>query len=244
MLYLYCLYLRLKLLFTSSLTSLLANDLTDIADTFTLVWLGLAQTADLRGHLAYQLLVVTFQGDHGILSLLLGSSQLQLLGDLEDDVVRVTQRQVQDIALVGSFETYTYQLQFPLIAIGNALHHVGYQGAIKAMQGTVTDLVRGTAELQLAFLHFYLDITVDGLLQFPLGTLYYQEIIRSYSDGHSLGKHYRFLTYTRHNFTFLLPTPAGREPVIYFILTIPAGQPYLVFRAASSELNASRQTVS
>src|SRR4051812_6247989 len=55
-----------RLLFASSLTSFLTNNFTHIADTFTLVRLGLTQTADLGGHLADQLLVDTFQRDRRI----------------------------------------------------------------------------------------------------------------------------------------------------------------------------------
>src|SRR5258708_6174929 len=86
-------------LFTSSLTRFLPYHFTHITHTLTLVRLGFTQAADLCGYGADQLFVRTFQGDLGILSLILFRCKLQFLGDLENDVVRIAQRQVQDIAL-------------------------------------------------------------------------------------------------------------------------------------------------
>ncbi len=114
-------------LFTSSLTSLLTNDFTHIPHTLALVGLRLTQPTDLGGYLADQLLVDAFQSDLRILPFVLLSSQLQFLWDLEDDVVRVTKRKVQQITLAGSLETHPDQLELTLVAIGNTLDHVGYQ---------------------------------------------------------------------------------------------------------------------
>jgi hypothetical protein len=84
-------------LFTSSLTSFLPYDLTCIAYPFTLVRLRLTQAPDLGSYRPDQLLVNPFQGDLRIFPLVLLRSELQFLRDLENDIVRIAESQVQDI---------------------------------------------------------------------------------------------------------------------------------------------------
>src|SRR5579859_3858684 len=190
---------RFPKLFTSSLTSLLPYHFTDITDTFALVRLGFTQAADLRGNSTDQLFVRPFQRDLGILPFVLFRCKLQLLGDLEDDVVRVAKRQVQEIALVGSFETHTDQFQLPFVPVRNSLYHIGSQAVIQTMQRPVTDLIGRPADLQASFLHFDFDIPVDRLFQFALRAFYGHHVITTYGHRHALGKNDRLFTYTRHN---------------------------------------------
>src|ERR1700761_4255794 len=68
-------------LFTSSLTSLLAHHFTNVANTFALVRLGLAEAADLGSNLADELLVDAFERDLGVLPFVLLGGYLQLLGN-------------------------------------------------------------------------------------------------------------------------------------------------------------------
>src|SRR6185312_12295767 len=86
-------------LFTGGLTSLLADDFSDVADPLAFIRLGLAQAADLSGHLAEKLLVDPFQRDLRIFPFLLRRAQFQFLRHLEDDIVGIAKRQVQDISL-------------------------------------------------------------------------------------------------------------------------------------------------
>src|SRR6185312_2069014 len=133
-------------LFTSRLTSFLTDHLADIPYALALVRLGFTQATDLCSHLSDQLFVRTFQRDLGVFAFLLRCGQFQLLGDLEYDIMRVAQCEVQYIPLVGCLETDTDQLQLPLITLCNAFHHIGYEGAIEAMQRPMTDLVGRTRE--------------------------------------------------------------------------------------------------
>ncbi len=85
------------------------------------------------------------------------------------------------------------------------------------MQSTVTDLIGRTGELNMPILYFYLDITIDSLLQFTLWPFYDQEIVGSDCYGNPLGQYYRLFTYTRHN-TFVCS-------YYCYVYLLPAGQP-------------------
>ena len=201
-------------LFTSSLTSFLPYDLTCIAYPFTLVRLRLTQAPDLGSYRPDQLLVNPFQGDLRIFPLVLLRSELQFLRDLENDIVRIAESQVQDITLVGSLETYPDQFELSFISLRHSLHHIEDQRAVQTMQRTVADLVGRTRKVDMVILDLYRDIAIDGLLQFAFRPFHGQEIMFAYRYSYSFGKGHRLFTYTRHD-----------SLILNIRVTLPAGQP-------------------
>jgi len=74
------------------------------------------------GNLTDQLLVDPLEGDHGILSFFLRSGHFQFLGHFKNDVVRETQRKIQQVSGIGGLKTDPDQLKLTLVPIGYAFH--------------------------------------------------------------------------------------------------------------------------
>src|SRR3954469_2094483 len=112
-------------LLAGSLTSFSPDHFTNILHTLSLVWFRFAQATDLCRYLSNQLLIGSFQKNCWVLSLFLGCCQLQFFRNFENDIVRISQRKIQEITLVRSFITYTNQFEVLLVSIRYTLHKVG-----------------------------------------------------------------------------------------------------------------------
>src|SRR5690606_26562265 len=101
-----------------------------VSIAYTLAFVGLWRTegADLRGHLAEQLLVSRLEHDFG-----LGRGfGADTCGQLILNGVRKPQGQIDLVPLGVGPVTDANQLQLSLKTIGNTAHHVVYQGTIGA----------------------------------------------------------------------------------------------------------------
>src|SRR6187551_1736459 len=104
-----------------------------VADSLALVRLRGPALADVRGDLADKLLVDAAHDDLGRLRNL----EVDAVGSLDRDRVRVAQRQLEVPALELRAVADALDLQALLEAVGDPLDHVGDQAAGEAVQGAV-----------------------------------------------------------------------------------------------------------
>ena len=124
------------------LTGLTPDHLALVTDPLALVGLGLANGADVGGHLADGLLVDADDIDAGVGGHLEGDP----LGGLHLDGVAVADGQLQGaVALGGGPVADAHDLEAAAVALGHPGHHVGDQGAEEAVQGAALALVVGPA---------------------------------------------------------------------------------------------------
>src|SRR5690606_488423 len=79
--------------------------------TFTLVGLHLPQGPDLRRHLADQLLIDAFQHDQGVLPLFLDGLYFDFLWKRQENVMRVSKAEFQNIRLCGGLIADAHQFK-------------------------------------------------------------------------------------------------------------------------------------
>ena len=121
----------------------LAGDvLAAVADALALVGLGRAALADVRGDLADELLVDAAHDDFGRLRDL----ELDALGRLDRDRVRVAERHLQALAFQRRPVADALDLQFLLEAVGDALDHVRDQAAGEAVKGAMLASIGGAGD--------------------------------------------------------------------------------------------------
>src|SRR6185295_11619016 len=123
----------------SPLPHLAGDVLAAVADSLALVRLRRAALADVGGDLADELLVDAPHDDLGRLRHL----ELDALGSLDRDRMRVAQRQLEVLALELGPVADALDLEPLLEALGDPLDHVGDQAAGEAVQGAMLAPVGG-----------------------------------------------------------------------------------------------------
>src|SRR5688572_21724995 len=113
-------YFSCDWLLRSSLSGLLLEHFTRVADALLLVGVGLAHRADVGGHLADQLPV---DAGHRDVRLLV-DRDLDPAGDVEDDRMRVAEREDDLLALHFGTVPDTDDVEVLAEAVGHALHRV------------------------------------------------------------------------------------------------------------------------
>src|SRR6476660_1603691 len=98
-------------LFTCRLTSFPAQYLAFKFYSLSLVGFGLTETADFCSHLSNQLFIDTFKSYNRILSFFLRGRYLKFFWYLKYNVVRIPQRKIKEVPLVGCFITHTYKFK-------------------------------------------------------------------------------------------------------------------------------------
>jgi len=182
-------------LLTCALTRLTTDDFALETDTLTLIRLRHTEGADLGAHLTEQLLVCAGEDDQRVLVTLRLRLYVDLLRQLEEDVVREAQRELEELTLVGCTITDTYELERLGEAFAHAYHHVVDQGAIETVQRALLALVALTADDDLTFFYRYCDTSVYSLAEFALSPLDSDDTIL-YRDGHTCGDAHWELTYS------------------------------------------------
>ena len=146
----------------------LAGDvLAAVADALALVGLRRAALADVRGDLADQLLVDPADDDLGRLRDL----ELDALGRLDRDRVRVAERHLQVLALELRPVADALDLELLLEAVGDALDHVRDQAAGEAVQGAVLAAVGRARDGDRAVRLLDLHVRREALVELALGAL-------------------------------------------------------------------------
>ena len=113
-------------------------------DTLALVRLRLAQRAELRSDLAYELLVDALQRYDRVALFLRNGRSGHFGRKHQVCIVRIAEAHFQDIALDFSLEADADELLLDFITFRNADHHIIDQGAVQTVQRTVTGLVGRT----------------------------------------------------------------------------------------------------
>src|SRR5262249_6031370 len=131
------------------LARLLAHALALIAYALATVRLRRPEVADLGRGLADELLVGAVQDQDRALRV--GrDGRRDALGQRVDDRVRVAEREVEHLALLLDAVAGALQLEGLLVALGDALHRGGDDGAHEPLQARGIAAGRGRADVQLA----------------------------------------------------------------------------------------------
>src|SRR5207237_5801185 len=134
----------------SLLFSFFAEDvLVRVFNAFAFVRLGLAEGADYGGHMANLLLINA--GDHDLGRP--GYRNRNAFRDRIDDVVAITELNLQVLALQGGAITDATDLEATLEAFGHARHRVGEQRTIRSPHGAGALGIVARVHLDLAALH-------------------------------------------------------------------------------------------
>ena len=115
------------LLSCSSLSRLSADDLALEQDTLALVRLRLAERTNFSTNESEQLLVARLEHENRVLVSLTLCLHLDFCGKFDEDRVCVTERELDDIALVGNAVTYTYEFKNLLVAFAYSDNHVVHE---------------------------------------------------------------------------------------------------------------------
>src|SRR5690606_6892395 len=177
----------------TSLSGLAADSLALVADALRLVGVGLAQAADVRGHLAHLLLVDSLDVQQGRLL----HPERDALRRLHDDGVAVAQRELQVPALGLDAVAHTRDLEGLGVPLGGALDQVGNQRAGKPVQGTGLRSIVRTRYLYLAVFQGNGDRRRDSVLEFVLRPLDF-DVFTVDGDFDALGDRDRLSANTRH----------------------------------------------
>src|SRR6266516_6740044 len=119
------------------LARLAADLLAGVAHALALVGVGAAQAADLGGHLADLLLVDALDGETGRG----GDGELDARRGLDRHRVREAEAEDQVRALCLDAVADSVDLHLLLVALGDAVDHVGHQRAGEPVQRAVLPLV-------------------------------------------------------------------------------------------------------
>src|SRR5260370_14990306 len=114
----------------ASLASLLLQALTRDANAFLLVGVGRTQRANVRGHLA--ILALVCAADHNVRLLVHGD--LNALGNLELDGMRLAERESNCFAFQLRAVSDAHDVQILLEALRDAVHRVGDERASQPVQ--------------------------------------------------------------------------------------------------------------
>src|ERR1035437_3464660 len=109
-----------------------ANTLADDTDTFALVRLRRIIGTDIGGDGSDELLVSTLDLDLG----LIGDGDLDTLGDIEENRVRIAKREVELFALEVGLEADALDFEILDVAFSGALHHAGNDRTGGAIHGS------------------------------------------------------------------------------------------------------------
>src|SRR5215208_6339586 len=197
------------------LTDLPGHVLALIADALALVGLRRTLLADDRGHLADGLLGDAAHDHAGGLRDL----EVDSLGSVQLDRVRIAERQDELAALQLSAVADALDLQALLEAVGDALDHVRDQAAREPVQRAVLAAVGRSRHADLAVVLLDRDLARHALLELALGPLHLHEL-RLDRDFHPIGDGDRLSADARHVYQTLAtsspPTPSRRAswPVI------------------------------
>src|ERR1700687_219341 len=114
----------------ASLASLLLQTLASDANAFLLVRIGRTQRANVRGHLAN--LAFIRAADNEVRLLVHGD--LNALGNLKFDGMRLTERERNGFALQLRAVAYTHDVELFFETLRDPVHRVGDEGASESMQ--------------------------------------------------------------------------------------------------------------
>src|SRR3954470_20541149 len=129
----------------TSLSDLAADVLAGVPDALALVGLGLAELADVGGHLADQLLVDALDAEAGLVL----DREGDAIGRVEDDRVAVAELELQlGRALGQDAVADADDLEALLVAVGHADDHVVDEGAGQPVQRAAEPLVVGTLDVE------------------------------------------------------------------------------------------------
>src|SRR4051812_18153367 len=125
----------------TGLSDLAADVFAGVADTLALVGLGLAELADVGGHLADELLVDALDAEaRGVLD-----REGDAVGSVEDDRVAVAELELELRGALGQHAVADPDdLEPLLVAVGHADDHVVDEGPGQPVQGLADPLVVGT----------------------------------------------------------------------------------------------------
>src|SRR5215208_1148879 len=191
------------------LTDLPGHVLALIADALALVGLRRTLLADDRGHLADGLLGDAAHDHAGGLRDL----EVDSLGSVQLDRVRIAERQDELAALQLSAVADALDLQALLEAVGDALDHVRDQAAREPVQRAVLAAVGRSRHADLAVVLLDPDLARHALLELALGPLHLHELGLD-RDLHPIGDGDRLSADARHRYAMLLTCPVrprGRE---------------------------------
>src|SRR4051794_3360726 len=160
------------MLLGSGLSGLLLQHFTGVADALLLVGIRFAQPADVRGDLADQLAV---DARHGQVRLLV-DRDVDPVRDVEDDRVRVAEREDHLLALDLSAVADTDDVELFLVAVGHAGDGIGDEAAGEAVELAELRVLGRNPGDQLTVGHLEVDAGRERLAQFPFRTLHFNGV--------------------------------------------------------------------
>ena len=107
------------------------------------------------------------------------------------DVVRISERELKDLALDLNTVTDTDQFLLDSETSGHSSHHVVNECTVESVQGTVTGLVRGTAYRNCIPFNGYFDVRINFLTQLSERSFNQYHIVGADCCGHALRQVYR-----------------------------------------------------
>src|SRR5688500_15552455 len=193
------------MLLRSCLAGLAADAFALVPDALALVWLRLADLADLGGHLADQLLVGPGDLHHGVVFHREGDPGRRLVEHRVGIAHHHVEPALGGLGLVAD----ALDLQHLLVALVHPLDHVGDQGAGQTVQRLVPGLLAGTGHRDGAVLHREDHLGVHGAGQLPLGALDPYRLTVDFrrdpgGDGH------RLLADSRHGPSYQITASSSR----------------------------------
>src|SRR6476661_7870818 len=202
----------------TGLSNLATDLLARIANTLALVRVGLAQLADVRRHLADELLVDALHREAGRVL----DGEVDAGGSLDEDRVRVSERELEVRALRRDTVTRAVDLHLLLVALGDTEDHVVDERAGQAVARARVALVVGALDLEVALAQLDRDRLNDGQGELTLGALD-ENVLALDLDVHTRGDGDRESSDSRH-VSVSLPDVGEDFPTHALLVCLAVGQ--------------------
>src|SRR6478752_5233123 len=202
----------------TGLSDLATDLLARVANALALVRVGLAQLADVRRDLTDELLVDALHREAGRVL----DGEADAGGSLDEDRVRVSERELEVRALRGDTVTRAVDLHLLLVALGDTEDHVVDERPGQAVTRARVALVVGALDLEVALAQLDRDRLHDGQGELTLGALD-DDVLALDLDVHTRGDGDRKSSDSRH-VSVSLPDVGEDFPTHALLVCLAVGQ--------------------